>query len=297
MARSSLTPQDTAVRRALSGLSAVLALGAVWSGCIDGKHPTAPEAPESNRVADPRPRDGGQAPPSDGSADAPPDGAPQREAPPLPPGLVPGTPAVVDVPGDRPIHVVHGEPGTRKALVYLHGLCGDVTAMYSWAKMASRYGTVIGMLADQECDVPGRYRWTLYIAGIDARIDRALDVVREQRGGRLETKTLTVIGYSQGASRAAALAQRFPEKYPRVVIAGAPSKPRVTRVGLARVVAVVGGERESTDHMVRGVADLSRAGKKAKFFLLPEAAHGEYGPEGTRVMEEALRFVLGPPGS
>ena len=30
----------------------------------------------------------------------------------------------------------------------------------------------------------------------------------------------------------------------------------------------------------------------ARFFVLPDATHGNYGPEGVKVMEDAIGFVL-----
>jgi pimeloyl-ACP methyl ester carboxylesterase len=199
----------------------------------------------------------------------------------------------VAVPGDRTLYVVHGLASTRRALVYLHGVCGDVTAVRSWTVPLSRHGTLIALLGDKRCDVPNRYRWDDSTVALDARIDRAVGVVARARNGLLDATERAVLGYSQGATRAAVLVRQFPEKYRWVLLAGVPIEPRLDHVGSALAVAVVGGERDATTHMRRGVARLVAAGKRAEFFELPDAGHGEYGPDGARIMGEALAFLFG----
>jgi hypothetical protein len=55
---------------------------------------------------------------------------------------------------------------------------------------------------------------------------------------------------------------------------------------------VLGGERETTGHMRAGTQVLAAAGKPVRFFLLPAAKHGEFGPEGNRVIDELLSWLL-----
>ena len=151
------------------------------------------------------------------AATAPAPTSQDRNAPPtasasppaLPEGAEPGVLSQVAVPGDRPLYVVHGMPSTRRALVYLHGVCGDVTAVRSWTLPVSRHGTLIALLGDKRCDVPNRYRWDDSTAELDARIDRAVGVVAQARNGLLDSSELAVLGYSQGATRAAVLVRSF----------------------------------------------------------------------------------------
>jgi pimeloyl-ACP methyl ester carboxylesterase len=220
----------------------------------------------------------------------------EAPAPTLPPGLKPGTLVTVPVPGDRPATVVHGAATTRRALVYLHGVCGNIEAIGSWAEPASRFGTVVALRGDRKCDVPGRYRWNQDTVLLDMRIDRALAAVAEARRGLLDTQGPALIGYSQGATRAMELARRFPDKYLLVALGGSPVAPGIDRLSGARAIAVFGGERESMEAMRRGFDELVAAGKRSRFFVLPGAGHGEYGPEGASVMSEVLEFLFeGPP--
>jgi hypothetical protein len=46
--------------------------------------------------------------------------------------------------------------------------------------------------------------------------------------------------------------------------------------------------------MREGADALLRAGIPARFFLLPKARHGQYGPEGDRVLGEAFAWLLSP---
>ncbi|HOU94337.1 MAG TPA: hypothetical protein PLU22_24970, partial [Polyangiaceae bacterium] len=45
------------------------------------------------------------------------------------------------------------------------------------------------------------------------------------------------------------------------------------------------------------VGRLGAAGLRARFFLLPGAAHGEYGRDGARVLHEALAWLLEEPAA
>lgn len=44
--------------------------------------------------------------------------------------------------------------------------------------------------------------------------------------------------------------------------------------------------------MRAGTEVLAAAGKPVRFFLLPAAKHGEFGPEGNRVVGEMLSWLL-----
>jgi predicted esterase len=210
----------------------------------------------------------------------------------LPDGVTPGVVVLVAVPGDRAAHVVHGVAGTRRAIVYLHGLCGNIHAIDGWAKEVSEWGTLIAVQGDRRCPGGSRRKWGPDIGLIDIRIDRALRAVESARGGQLDRDRVALIGYSQGATRAEALVKRFGEKYPWVVAAGTPVEPRVDRLGRASRIAIVGGAKEPRAHMRRGVEALSGAGKQVRFFLLPDATHGVFGPDGPRVINEVFRFLF-----
>lgn len=201
-------------------------------------------------------------------------------------------PVTVPIPGDAAARVVQGRAGTREAIVYLPGLCGDITAIDSWAGAASRYGTLVAVNGDIRCHGSRRFRWSMNIARIQQRIDRALEVVKSSRAGRLRTRRLTLIGYSQGATRAQSLAQRYPRRYPRVLLGSPPTRISKQKLSGAKAVAVVGGQLEAKARMRAGVAALRDAGESVRFLVLPGVGHGHYGPDADQVMGHALDFLF-----
>lgn len=196
----------------------------------------------------------------------------------------------VEVPGDRSLLVIHGAPEDERAIVYLHGMCtkpdGDAKAL---APLAERHGTFVFLKADAACGDGAQ--WTQVIADIDARVGEALRVVKEERRGALATDRVTVVGYSMGATRAEALAGWRPQAYPRVVLVGGPNPPTPEKLQGAAGVATVAGTRDRQDLMEGGARGLSAAGIRSRFFTIPDAAHGEYGPSGVKTMDEVLAFV------
>lgn len=217
-------------------------------------------------------------------------------APVLPDGVEPGKSVLLPVEGDKPVLVIHAPADNRRAIVYLHGMCGNVRAVETWKTAAAHHGTLIGLLGDRACG-NGRFKWSKTVEPIQVRIDRALEAVAKARGGLLDTKEVVLFGYSQGADRASVLARRYPEKYRRVVLGGPSREPKLANLGETEAVAVFGGEFETTWHMRSGTEVLSAAGKPARFFLLPSARHGEYGPEGNRVIDEVLSWVIEAPSN
>jgi pimeloyl-ACP methyl ester carboxylesterase len=198
----------------------------------------------------------------------------------------------VEVGGDRAVLVIEGAD-TRRPIVFLHGMCSEPRGdLEAWGASVSAHGTVIALLGDKACPgSPEAYTWTVDPVAIDARIDAAVEVVRG-RGTELDERRLVVIGESMGASRAEALARRFPARYGRLVLVGGPDTPSAKSLGAARKVALLAGEKEPQDKMRRGEAGLAAAGIAARFWELPDATHGTYGTEGRERMSEAVAFVV-----
>lgn len=210
----------------------------------------------------------------------------------LPSGLVLGRSIEVPVSGDRPLRVAHADGTSDGALVYLHGMCGNPKGAEPWIDQALAHGTVIVLRADVPCpDRPG-YKWPKEIDKIQARLDQALKLVKAQRAGLLDTEHVTLIGYSQGAHRAEQLARTTPARYPRVMLGGPPTAPEPDSFRQGVSIAVLGGELEDASHMMSGASALSSAGLRARFFLLPHAHHGGYGPEGPKVMAGVLSWLF-----
>jgi pimeloyl-ACP methyl ester carboxylesterase len=204
----------------------------------------------------------------------------------------PSLPIDVPVPGDRPLRVAQGLANVERAIVYLHGMCGAEKGADVWADLATKYGTLITVRADVPCDDRPGYKWPKDPSAMQARIEQALELVRDLRGGRLSERDVVLIGYSQGAHRAERLAATYPHRYRTLVLGGPPGAASPERLRHARRVAVLGGELEDTSHMVDGYLALRAAGIDAEFFTLPRAGHGGYGPEGRRIIAEVFAYVL-----
>lgn len=218
--------------------------------------------------------------------------------PSLPSGVEVGARASLPVPGDRELLVYPAAAEQRLAFVYLHGVCGDVAAVESWAEVVIERGTLIVLRGDSACAArPGRYAWRAPIAQLARRIDLALARVKDWRGGLLDVAEVVLIGYSQGAARAEALAAHRPGRFSRVILASGPTEPDAASLAGAAGVVLLGGTEEDTRHLSAGERALQLAGVRARLFALPGAHHGQYGPEGARVMDEALSWLLGSPAS
>ncbi len=215
----------------------------------------------------------------------------------LPPELPLAKPIEVSVPGDRSLRVTHAAPQQEHAIVYLHGMCGNSKGADPWVDLASTYGTVIVVRANVPCgDRPG-FKWPKDVSAIQARIDRALRHVKDQREGLLSTEHPTIVGYSQGAHRAELLVAAYPGRYDRAILGGPPTAPTYEALSSLTAVAVLGGELEDHSHMLEGAQALVEEGSRARFFLLPRVHHGSYGPQGRRVLTDALRFVFEEPAT
>lgn len=213
--------------------------------------------------------------------------APPRPAPPPRSHSI----EVVNVPDDREALVIVGED-TRRPILYLHGMCSEPRSdLEVWGASASAFGTIIALVGDTRCPSPrGNATWTTDPAAIDARIGAAIDAVRA-RGVALEPNDMIVIGESLGASRAEALASRFPARYTRLVLVGGPKPPSAKNLRAVKAVALLAGENEPQEDMLQGTAGLESNGIDARFWELPGATHGAYGPDGARIMSQAIAFV------
>ena len=58
-------------------------------------------------------------------------------------------------------------------------------------------------------------------------------------------------------------------------------------------MATLAGQNDVQQPMREGAEALSKAGVRARFFLLPKARHGQYGPEGERVLGETFAWLTG----
>lgn len=200
--------------------------------------------------------------------------------------------AIVDlvVPNDRSALLVLGR-GSRP-IVYLHGMCSEPRAdLEAWSASVRELGTILALEGDLPCRERGGRTFTHAVPALDARIDAALVAAMERTGAPLERRSLVLVGESLGALRATALAARYPEKYPRLVLVGGPTTPSPRELDGVIAVALLAGEKEPQSKMREGAAVLAAAGTPARFWELEGASHGSYGPNGGATMAEAIAFV------
>jgi predicted esterase len=245
----------------------------------------------------------GEASPVDAGAE--PDAAALPEphcpsAPPLgPDGAVPSAPPHAplgqnfDIPGDRAAYVLPGNPDDRRVIVYLHGMCGDVTAPDYFRESLRQRGTLLALRGDTPC-AGDRFKWRDDPARILQRLRAALKRLNEQRGSELSLDGVILFGYSQGADRAEKLAQQYPKLFPRVVLGGPPMRASAVRLARAQRVAILGGELETTETMRAGADALEAAGIACRYFTLECAYHGYYGSRPEEQLSEVLDWVGSP---
>jgi pimeloyl-ACP methyl ester carboxylesterase len=208
--------------------------------------------------------------------------------PPAPPHAALGQD--VDIPGDRPAYVLPGNPGDARVIVYLHGMCGDITAADYFREAVRAHGTLIALRGDTPCE-NGRFKWRDDASKIQSRIVEAFKRVKALGPAALTLDGALLFGYSQGAERAERVAARFPQQYPRVVLGGPPTKASPLKLARAKRVAILGGELETTENMRAGFDALVAAGIASRFFTLDCAYHGYFGSNPESQLAEVLDWV------
>jgi hypothetical protein len=207
----------------------------------------------------------------------------------------------LSVSGDLPILTLAGARG-RERIVFLHGMCSKPDEyLRSFRFAAARVGRTVALQGDSECsgDRDGGRTWSRDIDRLDRRIEKAWRATGEKR----PLRDLIVVGYSLGAVRAEALAKLNPDRYSQLVLIGGPKRPGVRGLRELEAAVMVAGERDRQAPMKAGQRELEAVGVPAIFLPLPEAAHGEMGPDAERVMSRAFEFLrsttgeLGPSGA
>lgn len=188
-----------------------------------------------------------------------------------------------------PTYVMRGEPHGPAKLVFLHGMCGHALGYaqsFQWS--AAKHGVLIAPQGDVPCS-PGSpwAKWSLDTAALDARIVAAFRAL----GSTEPDVDIAVIGYSQGASRAEALARRWPKRYTRLVLIAGPTK--VSPYGLSVVSTLtMAGTLDRQDLMQATAKAFLAAGRRARYLPLPNARHGAMGDTPEQSMAEALHWLF-----
>lgn len=187
-----------------------------------------------------------------------------------------------------PVFVLRGRGIGPGKLVFLHGMCGHgLGYAQSFQHAAASKGRLIAPQADVVCgDGPGA-KWSTDVAAIDARITAAF----RELGHEEPISDVAVLGMSQGATRAAALARTFPERYTRLVSMGAPSAVKAAGLEHLRAAVLMVGQRERKDLMLSSERSLQGKDVPAKSLIIPDADHAGMGPTPEQTMAEALEWL------
>jgi predicted esterase len=189
-----------------------------------------------------------------------------------------------------PIFVMRGSDHGPSRIVFLHGLCGHgLGYAQSFQFSAARKGVLVSPQADKKC---GEGPWAAWSGDLEALDERIVSAFRAL-GLSEPAEDITVVGYSQGATRAEALARRWPVRYSRLVLIAAPDPPNPRGLSLVRSAVMMAGERDRHDLMNAGAAAFKAAGIPSTFQTIPEARHGEMGPRPEETMGKALDWVYG----
>jgi pimeloyl-ACP methyl ester carboxylesterase len=196
---------------------------------------------------------------------------------------------ILDPNEQPPTFALRGGPHGRALLVFLHGMCGHgMGYAQSFQFSAAEKGVLIAPQADVVCGRGPWAKWSLELDALDARIVAAF-----RKLGRPEPiHDVTVLGYSQGATRAEALARRWPARYTRLVLMGAPSTPSPNGLSALRSAVMMAGELDRRDLMEGGARAFQNVKIPATFMLIPEARHGAMGPTPEKTMDQALDWLF-----
>lgn len=266
-------------------LLVLLALAAPMSACrredptLTGVTPPPPAIPTSHST----------------SVAASPSPAPASTIPPPAPKVaarLPSSPVeahVVEVPDELSTFAVPGRGGTCPRIVFLGGMCvHGLGYIQAFQFAAHEHGGVMALQGDIDCGNGVFRKYMADPARQDARIRKARSAVCGDAAG--DADEITIVGYSQGAWLAEAMAQRFPERYARVVLIGAPKVPSVARLRQARGAVMISGTLDAPYRMKQGAEALRAAGVPATYLEMPGARHGQL-LDAERLMGEALTWL------
>ncbi len=248
----------------MSRLESALALvtivvATIGTGCRHHEEHARVVAEPSARVATP-------------AAPSPSTNMPEPPSPPPPPP----PPAQVErllVPGDLVASVVRAKGGAPPTTVFMPGVCSNGGAyLQTFPEAARKQGGVVAIEGDRPCgDAPG-FRTFSWDAGRQhARVEAALAAA-----GLVEIppEGITLVGYSQGAALAEQMVERWPSRYTRVVLIGAPTDPSPRRLAQARAVVTMSCSLDVPARMRQAAQTASRAGVPATYFEMPGCRHG-----------------------
>jgi pimeloyl-ACP methyl ester carboxylesterase len=157
-----------------------------------------------------------------------------------------------------------------------------------FAEAAHAHGGVLAIDGDRPCPVvPGFHTFSWDADRQHERIEAALAAADADAA---PTGEITLIGYSQGASIAEQLAERWPARYTRIVLIGSPREVTASRLRSSRALATMSCSRDVPGRMREGAAHVAALGVPATYFEMPGCTHGNLA-EGNRVFDELFVWL------
>jgi pimeloyl-ACP methyl ester carboxylesterase len=201
----------------------------------------------------------------------------------------PATVERIDVPRDTPASLVRGKTDEPPRIVFLPGVCSNAYAyLLSFPEAARGHGGVLAIDGDKPCGAAdsGFHSFSWDPALQDARIAAAFAAV----GVSPPPDGLTLVGYSAGADIGELMVKRWPKRYARVVLIGAPSDPKPQLLSGARGVVTMSCSRDVPGRMREGARRIAAAGVPATYIEMPECTHGNIS-DGERVFGTAFDWL------
>jgi dienelactone hydrolase len=195
--------------------------------------------------------------------------------------------SLVSLPGDQRAHPV---------LVNLHGMCN--APEYScapWLAAAGESHFVTCPRGGERCGADGGFGpyWARDAALVDEDLNRAIDAIDRESGGRLERAGAVLTGFSRGGYLALDLAKREPGRWPYLVIVEADVRvdaAMLEKAGVKAIAFVTGELSTQRRGMEKSAAALSTAGVRSKLWVMPGAGHA-YSTDIAAIAKEALTFI------
>jgi pimeloyl-ACP methyl ester carboxylesterase len=196
----------------------------------------------------------------------------------------------IDVAKDVPASLVRGRPGGPPLIAFLPGVCSNAYAyLLSFPEAARAHGGVLAIDGDQPCGAAGSgfrsFSWDPVRQ--DARLRAAFAAAG---AGSAPPEGLTLVGYSAGAGIGELMLQRWPERYARVVLIGAPSDPSPVRLAQAGGVVTMSCSRDVPGRMRDAARRIAATGVPATYLEMPGCTHGNIA-DGERVFETAFDWL------
>ncbi len=193
----------------------------------------------------------------------------------------------LEVPGDVLASVVRGRKRAAPHTIFLPGLCSNAYAyLLGFPEAAKEQGGVVAIEGDQPC-VPGFRSFSWDAPKLHRRIEAAFAASGVALG---DDEAVTLVGYSQGAALAEQLVQRWPRRYARLVLIGAPTDPSPSHFRTAEGVVTMSCSLDVPWRMKEAARGIARTGVRSTYVEMPGCTHGNLA-RGDETLGAAFAFL------